>query len=133
MLVQIESKYIPTAPVTVNLMVAPTTPVSVSSFRDTEGLYVGHESHNNGGYKNVQGSVSDIVQKLENAGAKMVKFRVLNGEVYLNINSAIPMSVSQHDCVCKIGYPTHNNGGYKIYSPLEDVVRKIESALSAVE
>lgn len=130
MLVKLVSKFIPTAPSNIFIMVAPSTPVSVFSLNHGDGLIVGHESHNNGGYKKVQGDKNALLAELANAGANMVEFRVSGGSVNLNVQKDIPLSLCVREFGCSVGYPTHNNGGYRVCESITSVVEKINAALA---
>lgn len=96
------------------LNVHPQIPIAVT-VNDEGEISIGHQSHNNGGYRNITTPLKEITDALTAHGLKMTPFRTDYGELYINLHPTIPFSIVETEGnKSKLCYPTHNNGGYKL-------------------
>ena len=114
---------------TTTLNVSPVTPISVSESKEG-GVSICDTIHNNGGYRDIQSSLMTLLRDLKKAGLNMVKFTTPYGITYINIHPDIAFSINYSAGGSRLGYPTHNNGGYKISEPKSVVIKRINEAMS---
>ncbi len=90
--------------------------------------------HNNAGFQ-VCGSGRRLAQEARDAGLILIDLTLTSGNTMaFHVSPYVPVQISENSSGgTTLGCKTHNNGGWKIAEPTEQVLRKFNEALAKFE